>query len=117
MKKVFTFGNGGVLVNSSWLNGYIELTQIKPPTGYVGTIKQEDLERAERLYSVKISKKDNEELLKKLRSELKLMRGSSVIVLNECILDFSNYNIESTKIVINAIDEALRGCSQFALAC
>lgn len=117
MKKVFTFGNGGVLVHASWINQYIELTQIKPPTGYIGTIKKEDLEKAEPLYSVKISKKDNEELLKKLRTELKLMRGSSVIVLNECVLDFSDYNIESTKIVINAIDDALRGCSQFALAC
>ena len=45
------------------------------------------------------------------------MRGSSVIVLNECVLDFSDYNIESTKIVINAIDDTLRGYSQFALAC
>ena len=39
-EKVFTFGNGGVLVHASWINQYIELTQIKPPTGYIGTIKK-----------------------------------------------------------------------------
>lgn len=117
MKKIFTFGDGGVLVDASWTNGYIKLTQIKPPTGYIGTIKKEDLEKAELLYSVKISKKDNEDLLKLLRSELKSLKGSSTVIMDDCILDFSNYNEKSVKVVLNAIDDALRGCLQLALAC
>jgi len=117
MKKVFTFGNGGVLVHGSWSGGYIKLTQIKPPVGYVGKILEKDLENKEELYSLTVTKKENAKLLKGLRSELRLLKGSSVIMIDDAILDFTTFNIESVKIVIRAIDEAIRGYSQLALAC
>ena len=115
--KVFVFGSGGVLVHGCWLNRCVELTQIKPPTGYVGRVKEGDLTQAEPLFSIKLCKEDDEKLMRALREELKVMKGACVIKLDDFTFDFSNYNEESVSILKNAISVALRGFSQLALAC
>ena len=117
MKKVFTFGDGQVLVSKCWLNGYVKLTQIKPPLGYVGVLKTEDENKYEELYELKLTKKEDELLLKELKATLSSLKESTILEYEHFILDFTNFNLKSVSIFCNAIDVALRGHSQLALAC
>ena len=111
-KKIFTFGDGAVAITGSWIYRHVILTQIEPPVGVGTAVSDETLEK-DGLYSVTIKGS----LLKELKEKVSELTGPIILEFEDFILDFTNYNTESVRILKDKVDEAFRGCSQLALAC
>ena len=124
MKKEFTLGNGSTIVNSSW--GVLTFIQIKPPLGYIGEIKDGDLDQTEELYSMTIKEKNNREFLRVLEEAFELLKNQVVLTgdldithqlkLEQVKFNFVSLKMESIEIVLKGIKTALIPKNLYSLA-
>jgi len=98
MKTIYKFGNGSVLVSACGVRGFIQLTLIKPPLGYVGDLKQEDKASYIEICSVRIANNQTINTLSKLLRENQPFKFE----LCDSVLDFTDCAKESFDIVYKA---------------
>lgn len=103
--NVIYFGYGDILVRADW-TGTLTLTEIQPPCIPGGSINYEDKVMIRKIYIYDIEKHNID--------YLQLMKdvGCKAITqfpIDNYIFDFSNFNLESIKVVRQAIDIALFG--------
>lgn len=115
--QVFKFGHGGVITHSNSLTGVLKLTQIKPPLNYLGTIKKDDLNGVDELYSATFTRAEHGTSLRKLLDKLSDVKEGDILEFEGVLLDFTRLEEESLKILRKGINRALNPYWQLALAC
>jgi hypothetical protein len=108
--KVISFGHGTIATFGSWLTKTLSLKSIDPPKeigfeikGVYDVIEQVKFEYGE----------DMKELYKQLQH---ITAENNQIYFRDYVLDFSNYNQKSVKVVLKAVSEVIYG-STMLLAC
>lgn len=108
--NVIKFGYGDVVVGGCNL-GYIEITNIKPPLECGQTITKDIYKDLEIGLSVRIYEENTWDIYKLMRT---VNENNRIVAYKGYVLDFSNYNEESVRVVKDA---SYRTVNLMCLAC